>query len=176
MLHSIGFLITGLSLIVLKYCRLYDVQSMGKSCLKVLGNCRGKNQMYHYCAWLCCCSVAKFWWVFATTWTAARQPPLFSTISQSLLRFMSIELVMLCNHLILWCPLVLLSSILPYIRIFSNNLALHIRWPKHWNFSFSISLSNEYSGLISFRVDWLDPLVSKGHESSPAPQFKGFNS
>ena len=85
-----------------------------------------------------------------------------SIISQSLLKFMSIELVMLSNHLILFHPLLLLPSIFPIIRVFSNYLALCIRWPKYWSFSFSISPSNEYSGLISFRIDWLDLLAVQG--------------
>ena len=85
-----------------------------------------------------------------------------SIISQSLLKFMSIELVMLSNHLILFHPLLLLPSIFPIIRVFSNYSALCIRWPKYWSFSFSISPSNEYSGLISFRIDWLDLLAVQG--------------
>ena len=89
-------------------------------------------------------------------WPHAPQPPLSFSVSQSLLKFMSIELVMLSNHLILYCPLLLLPSIFPSIRVFSNKLALHIRWPECWNFSLSISPSNEYSGLISFRIDWFD--------------------
>ena len=97
-----------------------------------------------------------------TTWTAAHQLSLFFTISQSLLRFMSIpsiESVTASNHLILCCPLLLLSSIFPSIRVFSNELAVCIRWPKYRNFSYSISPSNEYSGMISFRIDWLDLLA-----------------
>ena len=103
----------------------------------------------------------------ATPWTAARQAPLSFTISQSLLKFMSIELVMLSNHLILCCPL-FLPSTFPSIRIFSNESALWIRWPKYW--SFSISPSNEYSGLISFRMDWFDLAVqgTLQHHSSKA--------
>ena len=90
---------------------------------------------------------------------------------------MSIESVMLSNHLILWCPLLLLPSILPNIRVFSNELVLLIRWPKYWNFSFSISPFNEYSGLISFRIDWFDLLAVQGTlKSSPAPQFESINS
>ena len=81
------------------------------------------------------------------------------TTSLSLLKLMSIELVMLPNHLILCCPLLLLPSIFPSIRVFFNESALCIRWPKHWSFSFSISLSNEYSGLISFMIDWFDLLA-----------------
>ena len=84
------------------------------------------------------------------------------TISQSLLKFLSIDLVMPSNDLILCCPLLLLPSIFPSIRDFSNEPVPHIRWPKYWRFSFSISPSNEYSGLISFRMDWLDPLAVQG--------------
>ena len=95
-----------------------------------------------------------------TPWIAAWQPPLSFTVSQGLLKFMFIELVMLSKHLILCCPLLLLPSIFPSIRVFSSESALHIRWPRYW--SFSISPSNEYSGLISFRMDWLDLLVVQG--------------
>ena len=84
------------------------------------------------------------------------------TISLSLLRYMSVELVMPSNHLILYCPLLLLSSILPSIRIFSSESALCIRWPKYWSFSFSICPSDEYSGLISFKIDWFDLLDFQG--------------
>ena len=90
--------------------------------------------------------------LFATPWTAAHQASLSITISWSLLKLMSIELVMPSNHLILCCPL-LLSSVFPSIRVFSSELALCIRWPNYWSFSFSISPSNEYSGLISFKTD-----------------------
>ena len=96
--------------------------------------------------------------LFATLWTAAYQASLSFTNSQSLLKLMSIELLMPSIHLILCRPL-LLPSIFPSIRVFSNELVLHIRWPKYWSFSFSISPSNEYSGLISFRIDWLDLLA-----------------
>ena len=92
---------------------------------------------------------------FATSEATAQQAPLSFTISQSLLRFMSIEFVMLSNHLILCCPLLLLSIFLS-IRVFSNESGLHVRWPKYWSFSFSISPSNEYSVLISFRTDCFD--------------------
>ena len=88
-------------------------------------------------------------WLFAAPWTAARQASLSITISQSLLKLTFIKLVMPSNHLGLCCPLLLLPSVFPSIRIFSNELALHIRWPKYWNFNFIIS---EYSGLISFRI------------------------
>ena len=102
-------------------------------------------------------------WLFVTPWTAACQNFFSFTISQSLLKLVSIELVMPSNHLILCHPLLLLPSIFPSIRVFSSESALHIRWPKYWSFSFSISLSNEYSRLIFLRMDWLDLLVqSKG--------------
>ena len=96
---------------------------------------------------------------FVTPWTAARQASLSITNSQSLLKLMFFELVMPSNHLILCCPLLLLSSIFPNIRVFSNESALRIRQPKYWSFSFSISPSNEYSGVISFRIDWFDLLA-----------------
>ena len=97
--------------------------------------------------------------LFVTPWTAACQASLSVNNSQSLLKLMSIELVMPSNHLILCCPLLLPPSVFPSIRVFSNESALRIRWPKYWSFSFSISPSNEYSGLISFRIDWLDLLT-----------------
>ena len=97
--------------------------------------------------------------LFETRWTAAHQVSLPITSSQTLLKLMSIESVMPSNHLILCLPLFLLPSIFPSIRVFSNKSVLHIRWPKYWSFGFSISPSNEYSGLISFRVDWLDLLA-----------------
>ena len=100
--------------------------------------------------------------LFATPWTAAHQAPLSSTISWSLLKSISMESVMQSNHLILCFPHVLLSSIIPSIRIFSKELTLCIRWPKYWSFSFSISLFNEYLGLPSFRTDWLDLLAVQG--------------
>ena len=113
--------------------------------------------------------------LFATARTEARQASLSFTISQSLLRLMSIELVMPSNHLILCHPLILLTSILPSIRVFSNESVLYIRLPKYRSFSFSTSLSNEYLGLISFRMDWLDLLAVQGtlksllqHHSSKA--------
>ena len=97
-----------------------------------------------------------------TPWTTARQASLSITNSQSPPKLMSIEVVMPSNHLILCCPLLLLPSILPIIRVFSNESALRIRWPKYWNFSFNISPSNEHPGLISFRMDWLDLLAVQG--------------
>ena len=111
----------------------------------------------------------------ATPWTAACQASLSIINSQSLLKFMSIKSVMPSNHLVLCHPLLLLPSILPNIRVFSNESALRIRWPKYWSFSFSISPLNEHSGLISFRMDWLDLLAVQGtlksllqHHSSKA--------
>ena len=100
--------------------------------------------------------------LFAISWTIACQTSLSFTISWSLLKLMSIELVMPSNHLILCLPLLLLPSISPSIRGFSNESALCIRWPKYWSFSFSISPSNEYSGLIFFRIDWFDLLAVQG--------------
>ena len=101
-------------------------------------------------------------WLFVTPWIAARQASLSITNSRSLLKLMPIKLVMPSSHLILCRPLLLLPPIPPSIRVFSNESALHIRWPKHWSFSFSISPSSELSGLISFRMDWLDLLAVQG--------------
>ena len=101
-------------------------------------------------------------WLFVTPWTAARQASMSITNSQSLLKLMSTELVMPCNHLILCRPLLLPPSILPCIRVFSNESVLCIRWPEYWSFSFSISPSNVYSGLISFRIDLLCLLAVQG--------------
>ena len=160
--------------------------------------------IYLFLSWLCWVFVAKHWlslvavsregllssWgvlfvvqlfnhvqFFATPWTAARQASLSFTISQNLLKLMSIVLVMPSNHLILCHPLLLLPSVFPSIRVFSNELTLRIRWLKYWSFNFSISPSNEYSGLISFRIDSFDlPAVQRFLESSPAPQFESINS
>ena len=99
---------------------------------------------------------------FATPWTSAYQASLSITSSRSLLKLMSIASVMLSNHHILCHPLLLPLSIFPSIRVFSNELVFHIRWPRYWSFSFIISPSNEYSGLISFRMDWLDLLIVQG--------------
>ena len=99
--------------------------------------------------------------LFETPWTAACQASLSITNSQSLLKLMSIDLVMPSNHPILCCPLLLLPSIIPSIRVFSNKSVLYIRGPKYWNFSFSISLSNGYSGLISFRIVWFNLLENQ---------------
>ena len=119
--------------------------------------------------WLSCI------WLFVTPQTAARQASLSSTIFWSLLKLMSIESVMPSNHLILCHPLLLQASIFPIVSVFSNESVFHIRWPKYWSFSFSIRPSNEDSGLISFRMDWLDLLAVQGtlksllqHHSSKA--------
>ena len=118
-------------------------------------------------------------WLFVTPWTAACQSSLSITNPQSLLKLMSIESVMPSNHLILCHPLILPPSILPSIRVFSNESVLCIRWPKGWSFSFNISPSNEYSGLISFRMGWLDIFAVQGtlknllqHHSSKASILK----
>ena len=100
--------------------------------------------------------------LFATPWTTARQASLSITSSRSLPKLMSIEPVIASNHLILCCPLLLLPSIFPSNRVFSNESAVLIKWPKYWSFSFNISPSNECSGLISFRMDWLDLLAVQG--------------
>ena len=118
-------------------------------------------------------------WLCGTPWTAACQASLSFIISQSLLKLISIESVMPSNHLVLCCPLLLLPSIFPSIRVFSNESALHIRWPKYWSFSFSTSPSNEHSGLISFKMDCLDLLAVQGalkslqHHSSKASILQG---
>ena len=113
--------------------------------------------------------------LFRSPWTAVCQASLFITNSWSLLKLMSFDLVMPCNHLILCHPLLLPPSIFPSIRVFCKESVLCIRWPKYWSFSFSISPSNEHPGLISFRMDWLDPLAGQGtlksllqHHSSKA--------
>ena len=125
--------------------------------------------------WHCCCSVTQSLWLFVIPWTTAHQASLSFTTSWSLLKLMSTELVMPSDHLILCHPLLLLPSVFPRIRIFSNKLVLCIRYPKYWNFSFSTSPCNEYSELISFRIDWFDLLAVQGtlksllqHHSSKA--------
>ena len=117
--------------------------------------------------------------LFATPWITARQASLSITNSRSLLKPMSIELVMPSSHLILYCPLLLLPPIPPSIRVLSSESTLHMRWPKYWSFSFSISPSNEHPGLISFTMDWLDLLPVQGtlksllqHHSSKASIFQ----
>ena len=121
------------------------------------------------------CSVAQLCLIFVTPWPAALQASLSITNSWSLLKLTSIKSVMPSNHLILCCPLLLLPSVFPSMGVFSNESALHIRWPKYWSFSCSLSVSNEYSVLISFRIDWFDLLVVQGtlksllkHHSSKA--------
>ena len=151
-------------------------------------NCPSTNKwvkMWHRCTYTCVCMSMNIQfssvqslscvWLFATSWTAACQASLSITNSWSLLKLMSIELVIPSNHLILYHPLLLLTSITPSIRVFSNESVLRIRWPKYWSFSFNNSPSNEYSGLISFRMDWLDLLAVQGtlknllqHHSSKA--------
>ena len=112
---------------------------------------------------------------FVTLWTAACQASLSFTINRSLLKLMSIELVMPSNHLIFCLPLLFLPSIFPSIRVFSNELALRIRWPEDWSFSFSISPSNEYSGLISFRIDCFDLLAVQGTLNTTIWRHKFFS-
>ena len=109
-------------------------------------------------------------WLFVTPWIAARWASLSFTISWSLLKLMSVELVMPSNHLILCCPLLFLPSVFPSIRVFSSESALHIRWSKYWSFNFSISPSSEYSGLIFFRTDWFDLRSVQGALKS-LPQY-----
>ena len=122
-----------------------------------------------------CCSVAQSCLTPCDPMDACQTSQSF-TISQSLLKLMSIESVVPSSHLVLRCPLLLLPSIFPSINVFSNESALRIRWPKYWSFSFSISSSNEYSGMISFRIDWFDLLAVQGTQwSSPAPQFESIS-
>ena len=119
-------------------------------------------------------------WLFAAPWTAAHQASLYTTNTQNLLKLMSIESVMPSNLITLCCPLLLLPSIFPRIRVFTSEPVLHIQWTKNWSCSFSISPSNEYSGLVSFRMDWLDLLAVQGtlksllqHHSSKALILQG---
>ena len=127
--------------------------------LKATSEAAGDSGHSYYC---CCCSVAKFYLPFGTPWNAARQAPLSSAISWRLLRLMSIEVVMPSNHLILCRPFLLPPSTFPSIKVFSNELALHNRWPNYWCFSFSISSPKKYSGLIFFRIDWFGLLAVQG--------------
>ena len=125
----------------------------------------------------CCCSVAQSCLTLCKPTDCSMPSFPVHHHSQSLLKLMSIESVMPSNRLILCRPLLLLPSIFPSIRIFSNGSAFHIRWPKYWSFSFSINPSSEYSGLISFRIDWFDLLAVQGTlKSSPTPQFKSISS
>ena len=146
------------------------------SCLLEGMELTGTSAWQCVCTWYSSVQLLSHVQLFVTPRTAVRQAYLSITNSWSLLKLMSIESVMPSNHLILCHPLLLLPSIFPSIRVFSNVSVLHIRWPKYWSFSFSISSSNEYSGLISFRMDWLDLLAVKGtlksllqHHSSKAP-------
>ena len=159
-------------------------KSLQDSCLENFmdrGDCQaavhGVTKSYPWLSTQTCLSVQLLSgvWLFAAPWTVTRQASLSITNSQSLLTLMSTESVMPSNHLIFCCPLLLLPSIFPSIRVFSNESALRIRWPKYWSFSFSISLSNEHPGLISFRMDWFDLLAVQGtlksrlqHHSSKA--------
>ena len=130
-------------------------------CLEI----KGEPLLCSHTRGICICSSVQLLssvWLFATPWTPARQASLSIANSQSPPKPMSIESVTPSNHLILCRLLLLLPSTFPSIRVFSNESALHIKWPKYWSFSFSISPSNEYSGLISFRMDWLDLLVVLG--------------
>ena len=137
-----------------------------------MGSLPGRSILVHSSVQLLSCVQ-----LFVRPWTEAHQASLFITNSQSLLKLMSIELVMPSNHLILCHPLFLPPSIFPSIKVFSSELVLRIRWPKDWSFSFSISPSSEYSGLIFFRIDCLDLLAVQGtFQSSPTPQFKSINS
>ena len=136
-----------------------------------------QNTSWDYTSAVCCyCGTLNCVPLFATSWTAGGQVFLSFTISWSLLKLMSIESVVPSTRLILCHPIVLLPSVLPSIRVFSNEWALSIRWPKYWSFTFSISPSSEYSGLISFRIDWFDLLAIQGtlkslfqHHNSRAP-------
>ena len=144
-----------------------------------------RNEQYSLALIFICCfepsvssvQLLSHFQLLATPWTAVHQVSLSITNSQSLLKLMSIELVMPSNHLILCHPLLLLASLFPSIKVFSSESVLRIRWPNYWRFSSNISPSNEHSELISFRMDWLDLLAVQGtQESSPTPWFKTINS
>ena len=135
-------------------------------CKQILYPLSHQNKI-HTALWVYSVSFVVVHWLsgvplFVMPWTVADQASLFLTVSWRLLKLIFIESMMPSNHLILCCPPLLLPSILPSIRVFSNESALLIRWPKYWNFSFSISPSSEYSGLISFRMDWCDLLAVRG--------------
>ena len=155
------------------YCSLvYSMETIQHSA-SMLAVSRAPNKCCYYCSVQSLSCVR----LFGTPWTVARQASLSITNSRSPPKPMSIESMMPSYHLILCCPLLLLPSIFPSIRVFSNESALYSRWPKYWSFSLNISLSNEYPGLISFRMDWLGFLAVQGtQESSPTPQFKSINS
>ena len=145
-----------------------------RQCLGIKGSnslCAVNDDICIHCY---CCSVVRLH-LFVAPWTAARQAALSCAVSWSWLKFMSIVLVSRSNHLILCGPLLLLPSVFPSIKVFSNESTLCIRWPNYW--SFSISASNEYSGLTSFRIDWLGLLAVQGTlESSATPQFESISS
>ena len=121
----------------------------------------GRQHWRNHSQFFCCCSVTKRFPAFCDM-DCSTPASLSFTISQSLLKFMSVESVMPANHFTFCHPLLLPPSIFPSIRVFSNELTLHIRWPKYWSFSFSISRSNDYSGLISFRINWFDLSAVQG--------------
>ena len=156
-----------MQVINLKFCSSLFPQS--SVCIQI------KVYLLHICWWISSIQSLSRVQLFEIPWTAACQASLSITNSRSLLKLMSIELVIQSNHLILCCPLLLSPSILPSIRVFSNESAHHIKWPKYWSFSFNISPSNEHPGLSSFRMDWLDLLAVQGtlkrllqHHSSKA--------
>ena len=124
--------------------------------------CKGICIYAHICIYIAIVQSLTHFGLFATPWTAACQAYLSFTVSHSLLKLISIESVMPSNHLILCCPLLLLLSVFPDIRVFSSESVLRVRWPKYWSFSFSISPSSEYPGLIPFRTDWFDLLAVQG--------------
>ena len=166
--------------VIFPYCgyiqRYETPQSISQICLSDMVELKCKVVLYsHGHIYISSVQSLSHVWLFANPWTVARQASLSNTNSWILLRLMSIELVMPSNHFILCHHLLLLPSILPSIRVFSSESALHIRWPKYWSFSFSISPSNEYSGLISLKMNWLDLLAVQGalksllqHHSSKA--------
>ena len=144
--------------------------------LKTTQYIKQQCQLQSLCS-TCCCSVAWLCSTRQTSWTASHQASLFITISQNLLRLMSIKSVIPSSHLILCHSLLLLPSIFPSIRVFSSESVLHIRWPKYWSFTFSLSPFNEHSGLISFMIDWFDLLtVQRTLKSLLQPQFKNISS
>ena len=137
--------------------------SKTRSFIRIIYNCTYAHTHIQTDTWkLCCCSVPSHVWFFETPWAAAYQASLSLTISRSLPKFMSIASVMPSSHLILWRPLLLLPSLFPCIRDFSNESAVHIRWPKYCSFNFSISPFDEYSRLISLKIDWFDLLAVQG--------------
>ena len=149
----------------MKHCKFPSSSWECHSCVGIsflywgYGN-KFQEESWHYSVQFSSVLLLSCVWLFVIPWTAAHQASLSITNSWSLLKFMSIESVMPSNHLILWHPLLLPTSIFPSIRVFSNKSALHIRWPKYW--SFSISPSNDYSGLISFRINWFDLFAVQG--------------